>query len=327
MKKAVLGIFLMLVVSACSPSLDTSSEKTVDNFGVEVKVNKKGDLYTISPRKVHQVLPLRGNVPALNKPKFVDIATADGFLKADDLVMGLKIGETVKAYPVKIMRWHPVVNDSFEAVPVFIAYDPVSDMGLAYRRIVKMPKKDQVVTFKASDKMYNSNPLVQDIETKTTWSPYLGEAILGRLAGRRLEELPVLITEWEGWKKVYPSTQVLSIDTGYRREYDKNVYEDYYRGNYLMFEVEHEDRRLPNKEPVYGVSAGKEAKAYPVNLLAKGMSFKDRIGGVDVTVAVDEFGIFSARPEGDARVSARRLLWFAWVAFNPETAIYEAARK
>ncbi len=326
MKKAVLGMFLMLLVSACSPSTDVTLEKTKDNFGVEVTVNKKGDMYTISPRKIHQVLPLRGHMPVLNNPEFVDVSAADGFLKADDLVMGLKVGTAVRAYPVKIMRWHPVVNDSMEAVPVFIAYDPISDMGVAYKRIVKMPGKDEEITLNTSDKMYNSNPLVKDAETKTTWSPHLGEAIFGRLAGRRLEELPLVVTSWDGWKKAYPSTQVLSIDTGHRRDYDKNIYEDYYRGQHLLFEVEHEDRRLPNKEYVFGVHAGGEAKAYPVKLLSKGTSFKDSIGEIDVTVSMDEFGIFSVVPEKDVKVSIRRLLWFAWIAFNPDTALYEAAK-
>lgn len=327
MKKALFYIFLIMVLSACSPDVDKSLEKTVDNFGTEVNVNKIGDLYTVPHRKIHQVLPLRGNVPALNNPKYVDIPTAEAFLNADDLVMGLKFGDTVKAYPVKIMRWHPVVNDSFEDVPVYVGYDPVSDLGLAYKRIVKMPNGDEKVTFKTSDKMYNSNPLVEDLETKTKWSPYLGEAILGRLAGRRLEELPVVITPWSDWKRAYPSTRVLSIDTGYKREYEKNVYEDYYRGNYLMFEVEYEDGRLFNKDRVYGVNVDGAVKAYPVKLLKRGMAFKDKVGAHFLNVSFDEFGIFSATAEVDAKVSVRKLFWFSWVAFNPETALYEAAKK
>ncbi len=325
MKKYIIFATALLLFSGCTPSMNAGEEeKTVINFEKEVFVNKQGDLYTVPKRKIMQVLALRGNIPALNDAKFVSKEESASFLKGGDVIIGLNRGGVIKAYPVKILRWHQIVNEKIGDELILVSYDPISDMAAGYIRRVL----NETVTFRVSDKAYNSNPLLEDKETKTKWSQFMGTAIFGRLSGQVLEEFPLTMVTWDGWKKAFPSTEVLSIDTGHTREYDNNIYDDYYKADYLLFEVENLDKRYDNKKHVYGVKTAGGQKAYPADLMKKGFKLEDEIGGVKVSIAVDENGLFSAMlSEGGESLPVRRPLWFSWAAFYPKTELYDPAKK
>lgn len=318
MKKTALLFLFSLLVPACSPSLDKTEEKIVKNFDKEVRVNKTGMLFTVSPDKISSVLPFRGNIPPITEPRYIKAEQAT-FLKDDDEVIGLISGEAIKAYPVKIMRWHTIVSEEVGGEPVIITYDPLSRLGLGYKRTVL----EKAITFKASDKIYNANPLLTDAETKSLWSQYTGECILGRLAGQTLEAVPVMIASWSDWKKSYPETKVLSLDTGFRRDYEKNVYADFYSNELIPFEVDHEDKRIKTKEEIYGIAIGSVAKAYRKDNLKKGSTVTDVVGGIKIILSTDANGIVTARKGDDgSEVILRKSFWFSWAAFHPHTDIY-----
>lgn len=308
-----------IILAGCKPSMNREAEKKVVNFGKEVTVNRTGELYTVAPAKIFQVLPFRGNIPAIDKPRFVTPEKAEKFLKPDDEIIGINFNGIRRAYSIKVLRWHQIVNDDFGGVPLLVAYDPISDMGVAYERTVL----EKTVEFEVSDKVYNSNPLYRDRETKTYWSQFGGEAILGRLAGQKLEEVQTIRVPWCDWRREFPNAEVLSLDTGVRRNYDWNVYEKYYKSEHILFEVENEDGRLKNKERVYGLRIGSGAKAYKASLFNKGAELTDKIGGVEISIFVNENGLINAKNnESGDDLLIRRMFWFAWAAFNPATEIY-----
>ncbi len=318
MRKFPVLLLSLLLLFGCESSADKDKIKKVTNLGNEVFVNVNGELFTVRPEKIIQVLPFRGNIPPINKPKFI-AADETGFLREDDMVIGLSISGIVKAYPVKILQWHVVVNDYIGEEPVLVSYDPLSDLAAAYRRTVL----GRELEFKTSDRIYNSNPVLLDDATKTRWSQFLGEAIMGRLAGQKLASLPVAVTTWKGWKSEHPETVVLSMETGANRDYDRKLYEDYYNVNHLLYEVEHEDDRLPNKIPVYGIEVEGRFKAYPAGVLQRKGTIRDEVAGIPVTLDMNESGIVTAlRGDRGEGLPIRRLLWFSWAAFHPETEIY-----
>ena len=319
MKNIFISILLCQMLSACSPSLDSGEEKKVMNFGREVSVNKAGEFYRVAPWKISQVLPFRGNVPPIDKPSFVKAKEADKYLKATDRVIGLDFKGIQRAYPVKILRWHIMVSEDIASEPFIIAYDPLSDMGLAYKRTIL----EKPLTLKASDKVYNANPVFEDKETKSLWSLFTGEAIMGRLAAQRLEEVPVSAVAWSDWKRAYPETEVLSINTGFNRDYEKNVYEKYYSHNLILFDVENKDERLKNKVKVFGVAIDGAARAYLPDDLKRGTKMSDTIGKVKIDIAVDDNNIISVkRADNGEDVSVRNMFWYTWAAFNANTDIY-----
>ncbi len=322
MKQILKGLILLLglqLLGGCSSPLSSDEEKEVDNLGVMVKVNRAGELYTVKPSKITIGLGFRGNVPPITRPEFVSSSEISHFLSDDEAVIGLEYEGIQKAFPVKIMRWHQVANDSVNEKPIIITYDPLSNMAMAYSRTVL--EKD--LDFKASDKIYNSNPILTDKITKTLWSQYTGEAIAGRLAGQKLKPIQLQMTTWGEWQKEHPGTIVLSEKIGMNRNYSENQYAEYYKWNYLAFPVEHLDERRPLKENIYGITVDGVARAYPADSLKKGTAFTDEINGKPVTVSFNENGIFSAvRSDTKEKLLTKQTLWFAWASFNPGTEIF-----
>ncbi|MDT8316674.1 MAG: DUF3179 domain-containing (seleno)protein [bacterium] len=289
------------------------------NFGREVSVNNAGEFYTAPPWLISQVLPFRGNVPPITQPEFVSPSEADKYLKETDSVIGLNFKGIQKAYPVKILRWHIMLSDDIASEPFIIAYDPLSDMGVAYKRTIL----EKALTLKASDKVYNANPVLEDKETKSLWSLFTGEAIMGRLAAQTLEEVPVSVVAWSDWKNAHPDTEVLSINTGFNRDYEKNVYEKYYSHNLVLFDVQNKDERLKNKVKVFGIALDGAAKAYLPADLKRGTRISDTIGKVKININVDNNNIISAlRADNGERVAVRNMFWYTWAAFNANTDIY-----
>ena len=65
--------------------------------------------------------PPKDGIPALLKPKFVGAEKAD-FVAPDDQVIGVALHGQPKAYPIKILNWHEVVNDSTGDLPFVVTF-------------------------------------------------------------------------------------------------------------------------------------------------------------------------------------------------------------
>ena len=78
-------------------------------------------------------------------------------------------------------------------------------------------------------------------------------SVAGPLAGSNLPTLRVEHTTWENWKNRYPDTAVLSFQTGYNRDYNRDPYRD-----------------LPmNRQEAAAVFIGEAVKLYPLSELGK----------------------------------------------------------
>jgi len=63
----------------------------------------------------------KDGIPALLKPEFVE-AGEGRFLNPEDEVIGVQLDGKAKAYPIKILNWHEVVNDTIEGAPVVVTF-------------------------------------------------------------------------------------------------------------------------------------------------------------------------------------------------------------
>jgi hypothetical protein len=266
--------------------------------------------------------PPKDGIPAIDRPQFV--AAAKAGLRADDRVLGLAFNGVTKAYPVRILNWHEVVNDRFGDVPVAITYCPLCGTGVAFDARLG----DRVLNFGVSGLLYNSDVLLYDRGTESLWSQLKQQAVSGPLKGTLLKLLPLVPTSWADWRGRHPATLVLSNDTGFARDYARDPYAGYEQVQRLMFGVEHRDDRFPAKEWVLGLSVGAARKAYPFSVLdraAGGGEIRDVVGGEPVVVRYDRqhrtAQAFDAQGRPLAGVTA---FWFAWVAFNPRTEVYRA---
>jgi hypothetical protein len=163
--------------------------------------------------------PPKNGIPALDHPAFVSASEADRSLKAQEIILGVEFSGVAKAYPVRILNWHEVVNDDVGEQPILISWCPLCGSGLAYD-----PRADggHRYTFGVSGLLYQQNLMFFDHETESLWSQLRGGAVAGPLAGKFLRLLPVPMTTWQSWKAEHPQTLVLSFQTGYKRDYSRD---------------------------------------------------------------------------------------------------------
>ncbi|MFQ5580435.1 MAG: DUF3179 domain-containing protein [Nitrospiria bacterium] len=264
--------------------------------------------------------PPKDGIPAILKPKFVRAEQA-AFMEDRDRVLGLMQNGEAKAYPINILNWHEIVNDTVGGRPVLISYCPLCGTGMAF--VPTFKGKDY--TFGVSGLLYKSDVLMYDHQTESLWSQIRKEAVTGEMIGSRLTLLPLIHTTWKAWKKEHPLTLILSTDTGYHRDYSRDPYSGYEDEDRLFFPVGKMDKRFRPKTWVLGIERNGITKAYPFPNLERGPAFiTDMLGSEKVRIEYD-------RASRTARIKNKNgddlptvvAYWFAWTAFHPETEVYE----
>lgn len=274
----------------------------------------------VPPEAIEQGGPPRDGIPAIDEPRFVGGSAAG--LRDTDRVLGVAHGRTARAYPVRILNWHEIVNDRFGDAAVAITYCPLCGTGMAFD--TRVDGAD--LRFGVSGLLYNSDMLMYDRATDSLWSQIMARALTGPMKGKTLLQLPLAHTSWADWRARHPGTEVLSTDTGHQRDYGRDPYEGYDAVPRLMFEVAHRDDRLPPKEWVLGLRVAGEAKAYPFSLLARRVDatgrLTDRIGGQRIEIRFDPAHRSAEAFDQNARpIPGVTAFWFAWFAFHPDTGV------
>ena len=271
--------------------------------------------------EIHSGGPPRDGIPSIDEPRFVKPADAH-FLQADDRVLGISRNGVSKAYPIAILNWHEIVNDGFAGEPVVVSFCPLCGTGMAYLATVD----DQVLYFGVSGLLYNSDMLLYDRQTQSLWSQLRRQAVSGPMKGVKLQALPAEHTQWADWKQRHPTTQVLSNETGYKRDYTRNPYAGYGMSRNLYFPVAQQDQRFHPKEPVLGIELAGQFKAYPFTELKKSAAtVHDMLAGQPVVVKYDQgHNAAIALDAQGALLPAVTAYWFAWYAFHPDTRVYVA---
>ena len=225
-------------------------------------------------------------VPAIDRPAFEAPDEAAGHLQPEVPVAVFEVAGDARAYPLAILVWHEIVNDSVGGVPVAITYAPLSGAVLAFGRTVA----GRVLSFGVSGKLYRSNLVMYDRATRSLWPQLPGEAVLGPLRGASLERLPIQIGSFGDFRDSYPDGKVLSAATGAARVYGSTPYAGYdsrRRPSDSFFALA-PDRRLGAMERVVGVRIGAASDAYPFTALRSVEVIYDRIGEEEVVLLWQE---------------------------------------
>jgi len=270
--------------------------------------------------------PPKDGIPALTDPKVIPKQKAT-YLNDADRVLGVVISEKARAYPLRILNWHEIVNDTLEEVPFVVTYCPLCGTGMVFEASNQEGGRD---LFGVSGLLYNSDVLLYDKQTESLWSQIGMEAISGKRKGDELRILPATHTTWGDWSTKHPNTSVLSLETGYRRDYSKNPYAGYAKSHKLYFPVANKDNRFHPKDWVAGVIINGKPRAYPFNELKKldasQGSFTDTIDGVPLTISYDlSHRTLTVKDASGSEIPNTQSYWFAWAAFHPETSIFEVS--
>lgn len=266
--------------------------------------------------------PGKDGIPAFINPEFLTREEADSFLEDSNRVIALQIGSVAKAYPIRILNWHEIVNDYFGNLPVTITYCPLCGTGVAFDSRLD----GKVYNFGVSGLLYNNDLIFYDYETESLWLQIEMKAITGKHKGKKLKPIPILHTTWGNWKRKHPETVVLAPDIGMKQNYAFNPYREYQASEGLMFPVGKRDARYHPKEMVMGIKINGEAKAFPFSELKKSPeSFGSGVGGTPVIVNFDEDTSTASITGMDGKpLNTIVGFWFAWYAFNSDTLVYTA---
>ena len=263
--------------------------------------------------------PPRDGIPAIDHPKFIGTEKAD-FLKADDIVISVTHGTETRAYPLRVLVWHEIVNDQIADLAFAVTYCPLCGTAMVFNRVLN----GQRLSFGVSGLLYQSDVLMYDRETESLWSQLAMKCVAGKQVNAPLEWLASEHLTWTAWKFRFPQGRVLSTETGHRRDYSRMPYEGYEESPSTLFPVPAHRKELDNKAWVLGTVVAGQPKAYPIEQLQHKKSIADEIGGTKIEVSYDP----ANRSPNVMNVADRKALpcvlvyWFAWQAFYPHTALW-----
>lgn len=238
------------------------------------------------------------SIPSLDAPAMVS-GEAANYLRDDDLVFGIAINGDYRAYPLRILGWHEMLNDVVGGVPVVLAYCPLCGSGILYETTIEASQTP--LQFGSSGLLYRSNKLMFDRQTGSLWHHLTGKPVSGALLNRdiTLKQRPMTIARWSDWKIRHPATKVLDLQTGYNRNYEPGfVYRDYAESPDLLYPanvgigvgVESERHDLSSKTHVFGLQTFGKAKAWPIEAFRNAPVINDRLGDRTIVLIGDPEG-------------------------------------
>lgn len=304
-------------------------------------------------------------IPALDQPARVEAAEA-AYLDDAEKVFGVSLAGRQRAYPLRILDWHEMVNDVIGGEPITLSYCTLCGSGVLFSTRAAAGRP---YTFGTSGLLYRSNKLMVDRQTLTLWNNLTGEPAAGRLARSavRLPILPLTLTTWGDWKARHPATTVLALDRDLERRFRFSYVPgaaDRHRAG-VRFPVWLKSRELDEKAEIYAVRLQGEAKAYPLARIVQERIVNDRLGATNLVVLADpRSGAVRAYTRGERifgpgeggelrddgggrwrveeealvplgsdpgapplpRLPGHQAFWFGWYSFFPESEVYGARR-
>ncbi|MDJ1017447.1 MAG: DUF3179 domain-containing protein [Paracoccaceae bacterium] len=166
--------------------------------------------------------PPKDGIPALDDPTFVDAGKENRIGDREPVITVEIDGETPRAYPIRYLTWHEIVNDEVGGVPVAVTFCPLCNSGMTFDRRVG----GDVLSFGVSGKLRNSDMVMYDRETQSWWQQAIGTGIVGRYTGTELTQLPSWMESWAEFKARNPEGLVMD-EPKWRRAYGRNPYVSY----------------------------------------------------------------------------------------------------
>jgi len=246
------------------------------------------------------------------------------YMVDNDPVVGVSINGEARAYPVRFIRFHEIVNDTLGGVPIAVTFSPMSDAAVVFDRRVD----GETLTFGYSGLLHNSNLVMYDQQPnaepaagadqvaravadgagESLWVQLMFEAVSGPLQGTKLTQLPMWYGPWAEWFETYPDTTVLDRVSEHAQWYKQDPYAEQFKSGVPMFPVE----------------------PYPPSDHPSGLKAMDRvlvIRQADGTREVVPERDVAGRALGADSAEIARAAWFAWYAIHGDTGLVHDAAK
>lgn len=269
-------VFLLITVVACTSSVNSNKENPQ-------LPECSGEGWSVPCQQVVDGGAGKDGIPSIDNPDFSPVSEIS-FLEDSELVLGVKVGSEIKAYPNVILYYHEIVNDVVGDLPLAITYCPLTGSGIAWERILD----GKVTTFGVSGLIHKNNLIPYDRETNSLWSQMKNQSIKGEYRNTKANTVPLVEMTWGSWKKTFPNSLVLNTNTGFNRNYEKYLYGDDYPddNDRILFPVYNDDSRLENKALIHGLIYGTQTKAYPIDDFAASIQIiNDEFEGNKIVIA------------------------------------------
>lgn len=268
--------------------------------------------------------PPKDGIPALDDPVFKPVSD-ENRLQPREPVITLEIeGATPRAYPIRYLTWHEIVNDEVAGVPVAVTFCPLCNSGITFDRRTDAG----VLSFGVSGKLRHSDMIMYDRQTESWWQQAIGEAIVGDLTGTELQSLPSWMESWETFVARNPDGLVME-QPNFRRNYGANPY--------VRYDSSHRPFLYSGEMPPHGIPALARVvrvgdRAWPLTRLAEAGEVTE--AGVTISwtagqaSALDSGRIAAGKEVGNVRVRDANgddvphdvMFAFAYHAFWPDGA-------
>ena len=230
-----------------------------------------------------QMMLGRDAIPPIDQPRFVVAAKSLNACPDREPAIVLTYGDQARAYPLRLLLWHEIVNDRIGGVPVAVTFCPLCHAAVVFDRRVEKDGKAQLLDFGTSGLLRTSDLVMWDRQTESWWQQMTGEALVGAYAGTELKLLPAAVRSCAAFREAHPSGQVLVPQDPNLRPYGRTPYAGYENNQPFALNGE-PDPRLPATSRVVGICRNGTCRAYPWDLLAASGLIEDTVGGESIAI-------------------------------------------
>ncbi len=300
--------------------------ETIESYQFDLS-NLKLEKETIVP-----AMQYRDMSPVLTNPKILSIeelanknaTKRNQYLVSADLVVGIAIGNEIRAYPLHVLNVHEVVNDSIGGIPILIYWNWPSGHVAVYERTID----GREIEFGLSGLSGNGSMLLYD-KVKEVGGEQLYSAIQGKSVtgdSKKLTPVSHEVTSWKSWFDRHPNTEALAPDEGYKKRYRKGDPRTYFLNETIYFPVSPMPKdSISPKVPIIAVQTEDGYEVFSIQSLYDGSTDGKvalQVDGETITFLVDRHPLFAVAQDEDGNaLSAQRSLWFAWYGNHPDAVI------
>lgn len=166
--------------------------------------------------------PPKDGIPAIWEPAHIPARQETRLAPREPVLTYEHAGEAPRAYPVRYLMWHEIVNDVVGGLPIAVTWCPLCNSAMVFDARVDGVRH----TFGVSGLLRHSDMIMYDRETQSWWQQAVGEGVVGQHAAARLTPLPAWMESWDEFRTRNPDGLVMD-EPEWRRAYGQNPYVGY----------------------------------------------------------------------------------------------------
>lgn len=282
---------------------------------------------TVDPAEIFSGGPPKDGIPAITDPAMIP-AASEGALDPREPVMSVEAeGMPARAYPLRYLMWHEIVNDRIRDVPIAVTFCPLCNSGLVFDLRLPSIEGHMEIELGVSGMLRHSDMIMYDRQTESWWQQFTGEAIAGFMTGAKLQPIPALLESWESFRAAHPDGVVMAEPDRFERAYGFNPYGGYDSGVPFLYRGDLPPHGIPALARVVRVGD----RAWPLTRFADQAEIVEAGVRINWTAgqasALDTDVIAEGREVGNIRVTdaetgepvAHEVVFaFAFHAFTPD---------